>query len=195
MYDARGFLAMPPEAAKRLFTTNEFRRMAEAGIFGEGDRVELIGGEIIALTPIGPRHAHCVRRLIALLAARVGTSAIVDAQNPIVLDDYSEPQPDVVLLEPQSDFYKHSHPGPRDVLLVIEVADASADYDRAIKVPQYARAGIPEVWVVNLPQQVVEVYRRPSGHQYDEHVAVGPADRLRLPGVRDQSLGVGDIFG
>jgi Uma2 family endonuclease len=195
MYDARGFSAMPPDATKRLFTTDEFRRMAEAGIFGENDRVELIGGEIIALTPIGPRHANCVRRLIALLAARVGTSAIVDAQNPVVLDDYSEPQPDVVLLKPQSDFYKHSHPGPRDVLLVIEVADSSADYDRAIKVPQYARAGIPEVWVVDLPQQVVEVYRQPCGHQYGEHVAVGPADRLRLPIGSDQSLGVDDIFG
>ena len=85
-YDARGLLAMPPEAAKRLFTTDEFRRMGDAGIFGADDRVELIDGEIIALTPIGPRHASCVRRLIALLAARVGTSAIVDAQNPIVDD-------------------------------------------------------------------------------------------------------------
>lgn len=195
MYHARGFSAMPPEATKRLFTTDEFRRMAAAGIFGEDDRVELIGGEIIALTPIGPRHANCVRRLIALLAARVGTSAIVDAQNPVELDDYSEPQPDVVLLKPQPDFYKHAHPGARDVLLVIEVADSSADYDLAMKVPQYAQAGIPEVWVVNLLQQVIDVYRRPSGHHYDEHVAVGPADRLRLPIGGDQSLGVSDILG
>jgi Uma2 family endonuclease len=168
--------------------------MGEAGILGEDDRVELIDGEILAMTPIGPRHAHCVRRLIALLTSRVATSAIVDVQNPLVLGEHSEPQPDVVLLRPRPDFYRHSHPGPQDVLLVIEVADSSSDYDRTVKVPQYARAGIWEVWLIDLAARVVEVYRGPSGGEYGEHLAVGPGSSLQLPGVVDRRIAIDDIL-
>ena len=195
MYDARGFLPMPPEATKRLFTTDEFRRMAEAGIFGEDDRVELIGGEIIALTPIGPRHANCVRRLIALLSARVGTSAIVDAQNPVVLDDYSEPQPDVVLVQPRADFYASAHPGPKDVLLAIEVGHSSARADREVKAPLYAECGITELWLVDLDTDAVLVCRDP---QPDGYAQVSRHERGQdltvdaLPGVQ---LRVEEVLG
>ena len=181
-------------AIKRLFTVGNFHRMGEAGILGEDDRVELINGEILAMTPIGPKHAHCVRRLNALLTSRVGTSAIVDVQNPVVLGEHSEVQPDVVLLRPRPDFYSDSHPGPQDVLVVIEVADSSADYDRTVKVPQYARAGILEVWVIDLAARVIEVYRRPAGHEYTEHRTVGPGSSLQLPGPVDRPVATDDIL-
>lgn len=144
------------------FTVAEYDRMVEAGILGEDDRVELIDGEILQMSPIGQRHASSVRRMIRLLTNLVGDAAIVDAQNPIHLDEHGEPQPDLALLAPRPDFYRQDHPDAPDVLLLIEVADSSLDYDRQIKLPLYAQAGIPEVWLVNLSANVVEVYRDPT---------------------------------
>jgi Uma2 family endonuclease len=185
---------MTPQALKRLFTVDEFHRMGEAGVFQDDDRVELLEGEIITMTPIGPRHASCVRRLIATLAPLVGADAILDVQNPLPLAAQTEPQPDVVLLKPRSDYYRDAHPGPSEVLLVIEVADSSADHDRAVKVPQYARAGIAELWVVNLPERLIEVYRQPAAGEYAEHVAVGPGRTLRLPGLGHRQIVVDDVL-
>lgn len=185
---------MTPQAAKRLFSVDEFHRMGEAGILGEDDRLELIDGEIIAMTPIGPGHAGCVNRLTALLAGRVGSRAVLAVQNPVFLGEHAEPQPDVVLLKPRPDFYSHSHPAAQDVLLVIEVADSSADYDRTVKVPHYARAGIPEVWIVDLPQRVVEVYRKPEDGEYREHLAVGSGADLRLPGLPGAQIAADDVL-
>lgn len=113
--------------------------MAQAGILAEDDRVELIDGDLIDMRPIGSRHAGAVSRLTSLFGAGVGAEAIVSVQNPVQLDRYSQPQPDLALLRPRADFYAESHPQPADVLLIVEVAEASLDYDRDVKVPLYAR--------------------------------------------------------
>ena len=167
---------MAPEPARRLFTVDEFHRMAEAGILGEDDRVELIEGELIEMTPIGSRHAACVKRILHALAPHSGNPWLLSVQDPVALDRRTELQPDIALLKPQADYYASDHPGPRDVLLVIEVADTSADTDRTVKVPLYAKAGVPEVWLVDLPAGRVEVYRRPAGDAYTETSAVRPGD-------------------
>jgi Uma2 family endonuclease len=153
---------MDVQLQRHSFTAAEYHRMAEAGIFGEDDRVELIAGEIVEMVQIGIRHASCVRRLIRLFSRGAGDRAVVDIQNPLRLEAHSEPQPDVVLLRPRADLYAASHPGPEDVLLLVEVAETSADVDREVKAPPYARAGIPEVWLVDLERDRIEIHRPPS---------------------------------
>lgn len=157
---------MTVSVAKHLITASEFTQMCEAGVFREDDRLELIEGEIIEMSPIGKRHAAAVRRLNNLVTRSLGEDeALVDAQNPVVLGDVSEPQPDLALLRPRSDFYAE-HPGPGDILLLVEVADTSLAYDREVKVPTYARHGVPEVWIADLEGSVVEIYRRPTADGY-----------------------------
>jgi Uma2 family endonuclease len=126
---------MGVQVQRRLFTVEEYHRMAEAGILSEEDRVELIEGELVTMSPIGSRHAACVKRLVRLLDRAAGDRAIVGAQDPIRLGARSEPQPDVALLRYRPDFYASAHPGPEDVLLVVEVAETSADADRSLKIP------------------------------------------------------------
>ena len=181
---------MAVQLQKRLFTVTEYHLMAEAGMLGEDDRVELIEGEIVAMNPIGSRHAAAVNRLNRLLSQAVGERAIVSVQNPVQLGERSEPQPDLVLLKPRPDFYAGAHPGPDDLLLLVEVADASADYDRQVKLPLYARAGVPEGWLVDLDGRAVEVYRRPSAHGYDTTERVARGQSLPVPGLPDARLAV-----
>ncbi len=137
-------------ATRYRFTVEDYHKMAEVDILGEDDRVELIDGEIIEMAPIGRLHAVCVVRLTDLFGETLRRRAIVWAQNPIGLGERSEPQPDLALLRWRPNFYADADPRPEDVLLIIEVADTSLAYDRDIKVPLYARAGIPEVWLVDL---------------------------------------------
>lgn len=157
---------MSVQIAKHWFTVAEYERMGAAGIFSEDDRVELIEGEIVEMSPIGKRHAACVGRLTQTLILLLQSKAIIWVQNPIRLNDYSEPQPDVAILKPRADFYEQSLPTPADVLLVIEVSDTTLEFDRQIKLPLYARAGIPEVWLVNLIDEQIETYARPAGDAY-----------------------------
>lgn len=185
---------MPVRLLKRHFTVEEYHRMAQAGILSEDDRVELVEGEIVEMVPIGSRHAACVGRLTALFSA-VQTGGIVWVQNPIRLGEHSEPQPDLTLLRPRGDFYASGHPGPQDVLLVVEVAETSADADREVKVPLYARAGIAEVWLVDLEQDVVDVFRDPSQEGYrtiSQHRRGDSLAPAALPGIR---LDVREILG
>jgi Uma2 family endonuclease len=163
---------MAIQTSRRLFTVAEYEQMAEAGIFREDDRLELIDGEIFEMSPIGSRHAACVRRLQRLLAQALGDRVLVDTQNPVILDDASEPLPDVVVLKNRSDLYAARHPSPDDIFLVIEVADTSLSYDQEVKVPAYARSDIPEVWVVDLNSTSVHVYRTPTAVGYQEHTHV-----------------------
>lgn len=142
--------------------------MAAAGVLSENDRVELIEGEIVEMNPIGSRHAACVGRLTKILERQAGDHAIVWVQNPVQINDYSEPLPDVALLKPRDDFYAQANPQPADVLLIIEVADSSVEYDRVVKMPLYAQAGIPEMWLVNLPKDTIEIYTQPLGETYRE---------------------------
>jgi Uma2 family endonuclease len=151
---------------RHRLTVADFYRMAEAGIFGEDDRVELIEGEIIDMAPIGPEHTSSVKRLNRLFDRAAGEQAIVSVQDPIRLDEHNEPEPDLALLRYREDFYRNAHPGPKDVLLLVEVAETSLRYDREIKLPLYAKHGIPEVWIVDLEKRRLEVYRRPEGETY-----------------------------
>jgi Uma2 family endonuclease len=186
---------MGVQLLRRSFTVEEYCRMAQAGILTEDDRVELIEGEIIEMTPIGSRHAACVDRLNRLFSARAGGQAIVRVQNPIRLGERSEPQPDLALLQFRPDFYASSHPGPQDVLLVVEVAETSADVDREVKLPLYARYGIAETWLVDLAGERVEVYRRPTPQGHEEMERIGRGARVRSQALSDLDLGVDEILG
>jgi Uma2 family endonuclease len=151
---------------RRRFTVDEYYRMAETGILAPGERVELIEGEIIRMEAIGSRHAGCVNALTQLLVRGVGDEALVAVQNPVRLSDLSEPQPDVAVLRPRADRYSDSHPGPEDVLLLIEVADTSVGIDRGTKAPLYAVSGIPEYWLVDVRAGEVEVHRESGSSGY-----------------------------
>ena len=177
---------MAVQVSRRRFSVGEYYVMANAGIFHEDDRVELIEGAIVEMAAIGSRHQACVDRTALLFFQRADGRAIVRVQGPIRLSEYSEPQPDVALLRPRADFYAESHPGPPDVLLVIEVLLTSEEYDREIKVPLYARFGIPEVWLVDLEGGSIEVYREPSPQGYRHVRTVRGDERLApeaLPGL------------
>ena len=153
---------------RRRFTTDEYHRMGEAGVFAEDDRVELLDGEIVQMRPIGIPHSSSVDRLNAFFSRRLGRRAIIRVQGPIILDRHSEPQPDLSVLAPRADFYGHAQPRPRDVLLAIEVMDSSRGYDRTLKLPLYARAELREVWLVDLKAEVIERYRKPALRGYRE---------------------------
>jgi hypothetical protein len=185
---------MPVQAPRRLFTVDEFHQMAEVAILGEDDRVELLSGEIVEMTPIGSRHAACVSRVNRLLGQHLGEAFIVRVQDPVRLDDYSEPQPDLVVVKARADFYRDAHPGPADVLLVIEVADTSAELDRADKVPLYSRSGIPEVWVVDLSARQIDVYRAPTSDGYLAHDTVRPGGSLRPGALPQLDLSADDVI-
>lgn len=172
---------MALQAGKRLFTVSEYYQMAQVGIFSEDDRVELLEGEIIEMSPISSRHASCVDRLTRLFSQRVGEHAIVRVQNPVRLSEHSEPEPDLTLLKPRADFYSTAHPQPEDVLLVIEVCETSADLDRRVKLPLYAQAGIPEAWLIDVAQEQIEVYRVPSVQGYGETQTLTRGQTLRAP--------------
>lgn len=166
-------LPRPASSLARVYRLSvaEYHRMGEVGILGPELRTELIDGEIIEMPPIGLPHAGTVKLLANRLKELVGTDAIVAVQDPVWLDDHSEPLPDIALLRPRADWYRNGHPGPDDILLLIEVADSSLTYDREVKLPRYARAGIPEVWLVDLGGRQLTIHRRPAGHCYGEVAA------------------------
>lgn len=174
------------------FTVEEYQEMGRAGILTKDDRVELIEGEIVQMSPIGSRHAACVNRLTRLL---VGERAIVAVQNPVRIAAHSEPQPDLALLRPRQDFYDTAHPAAADVLLVIEVIQSSEDYDREFKLPLYARAGIPELWLVDLQRGRIEVHQRPSGAKYRKATLLGAGDEISPHAFPQVSLKVKQILG
>ena len=169
--------------------------MAAAGVFSEGDRVELIEGEIVEMNPIGSRHAACVGRLTKFLERLVGDQVIVWVQNPVQVNDISEPLPDVTLLRPRDDFYSQANPQPSDALLIIEVADSSVEYDRDIKIPLYAEAAIPEVWLVNLPQETIEIYVQPVGDSYREIHLVKRGESLASKSIPNLVIDAHAILG
>lgn len=172
---------MPATVVRKRFSVEEYHAMASAGILAPDERVELIDGEIIEMSPIGSRHAACVRRLARFFHRAVGRRALVGVQDPIRLGDRSEPEPDLSLLTYREDFFADRHPGPEEVLLLVEVADTSLAYDRRVKLPLYARHDIVEVWLVDLEGRSVEVHRRPGGDGYAESRVHGP--RVDGPGA------------
>ena len=156
---------------RHVFTIDEFARMGEAGVFAEGERVELIDGEVREMAPIGPSHAVVVNLLAEQFITRLAGTAYVSIQSPIRLGRHTEPQPDLAVARRRLDAYGAGHPEAGDVLLVVEVADSSLRYDREEKVPRYGRAGIPETWLVDLAAETVTVYAGPGPDGYtDEHL-------------------------
>lgn len=171
---------------RHRLTVAEYYRMAEVGILQADARVELIEGEVIDRPPIGSLHAGTVDYIDHSLRLACGGRAIIRTQNPVFLNPHSEPQPDIALLRPRPDFYRGAHPTPADVLLLVEVADTTLAYDTQIKLPLYARHGIPEVWLVDLTNQRFIVHRSPTSAGFQDAqplpdlFAVTP---LLLPGV------------
>lgn len=180
---------------RRLFSVAEYQRMGEVGILGDDERVELIEGDILKMSPIGSHHAACVMRLTMLLAQSVGRAAIVDVQGPIQLDGRSEPEPDLTLLAPRADYYAEALPMPEQILLLIEVSDTTLSYDRGRKVPLYARSGIPVVWIVNLNNSNIEVYSNPLEGKYQSVVKLKRGQTLTVPGLEGVSIKVDDVLG
>ncbi len=184
-----------PEISRYCFTVAEFERMGEAGVFTKDARLELIEGEIIEMSPIGSRHAACVNFLSRFLNRTVGDIALVSIQNPIRLNDFSEPEPDLALLRLRDDFYRAAHPTPADVLLIIEVADTTLAYDRQVKVPLYAKAGVEEIWIVNLIEEQIEIYAELAGGTYQTIVNFRRGEEARAHTIAKLAVSVADVLG
>lgn len=183
----------PPLLKKYRFTVDAYHRIGEAGLFPPNTRVELIDGEIIEMSPIKSPHADCVDKLTEWLIIQFRQNAIVRVQNPITLNDSSEPEPDLALVIRKSTGYRDAHPVPEEVRLVIEVADTSLEKDRKIKLPLYAAAGIPEAWLVNLPEQTIEVHSEPNAGGYSIIHIYRKGDTIQTPTIK--GLSVAEVLG
>ena len=180
---------------RRRFTVDEYYRMGEAGILSEGDRVELIEGEIIQMPPIGPLHDSDVDRFAELFFLTYGGEANVRVQNPARLSDFTEPQPDLMLLRRRDDFYRSGHPQPEDVLLLVEIADTTLAFDRRVKLPVYARTGIREVWIVDVREKVITAYREPESDGYRVARVFRMGDEIAPEAFPTKPLRVAELLG
>lgn len=187
-----GVLSRYPAVSRRLLTVDEYHRMGEAGILTADDRVELIEGELVAMSPIGSEHAATTNSLTRLLVLAVGDQGIVAVGNPVRLTQRSEPQPDFTVLKPRD--YRAALPRPEDTMLVVEVANTSLDYDRTVKLTLYARSGIPEAWIVNLPAAEVEVYREPIGDRYSSVTHADQTETIAMAALPDVRIPVAQLF-
>jgi Uma2 family endonuclease len=179
---------------RHRLTRRDYHRMGEAGILGDNDRVELLEGQLVDMSPIGPRHAIVTENLVELLVTAFAGRARVRCQDPVVLNDGSEPQPDVALVQRPWRGYPHTHPGPEDIFLLIEVADASLELDRTVKLELYARAAIREVWIVDLTTDLVFVHRGPSGGGYASVARVAAPALLGVEGLPGVTIPVAAVF-
>ncbi len=185
---------MSIQLARRTFTVEQFHQMDQMGFFAGDNRLELITGEIVEMSPIGSLHAAAVDRLIEIFSSS-NRRCIVRGQNPIRLDDATEPQPDVTLLRRRDDFYASAHPRPADVLLLVEVADTSIDYDREVKIPLYAQAAIAEVWLLNLNGPELVVYSQPVNGKYTAVRYPQPGDTVSLTQLPEATFPADQITG
>lgn len=181
--------------ARRMWTADEYHHMAEVGILHEDDRVELIDGEIVAMSPIGSRQATCVNRIVSVLQQRVGIEFIMSVQNSICLNDASEPQPDVAVLRSRADYYADPLPMPSDVLLLMEVADTSLNYDQHVKLPRYAEAGIAALWIVDVARSMLTRYTDPRQSFYANQQHAQRGDALQASVLPDLLIPMDEICG
>ncbi|MGK7921175.1 MAG: Uma2 family endonuclease [Trichodesmium sp.] len=186
---------MSVELLRRLFTVDECYKMLEAGILTENKRVELIRGEIAKISPIGIHHANCVDSLTELFILRLGKTVTVRVQNPVRLNDNSEPQPDISLLERRLGSYRTRHPQPENVFLLIEVSDTTVKYDQEVKIPLYAENNIVEVWLVNLTEECLEVYRQPTANGYAIVQTFQKGETLTIQALPNVTFTVDEILG
>jgi hypothetical protein len=168
---------MAVDYQRRPITVAEYHRMARVGILEPEERVELIAGEIVAMPPLGPSHTDATTRLTHAFF-RLNGRAWVRVQGSIRLSDISEPQPDLALVRWKEEGYKRRLPGPSDILLLIEVGDSSRTFDRRVKVPLYARSGVPEVWLVDVREACIHVFRDPNEGKYGTTFTVGKGERV-----------------
>lgn len=180
--------------AKRLITADEYERMGEAGVFPPDARLELIEGEIYEMSPIGSLHAARVT-FLTRVAEKLGGGFQVRVQNPSRLNDISEPQPDLALVRWRDDYYRGAHPRPDDVLLAVEVADSTVNADPTSKIPLYARARIPEAWLVNIPEEQVEIYSAPARGLYQRAEVFGRGAEAKSHTVEGLAVGVSQLLG
>jgi Uma2 family endonuclease len=180
--------------APHQFSAEDYHRLAELGFLASDARVELLDGEIHDMSPIGPFHGGLVKRLIRLFSLCAKGRWILSVQDAVRLDKYSEPQPDLMLLKPAPDDYTTHHPTPDDVLLLIEVADSSLEFDRRKKLPLYARAAIPEVWIINLQELEIEVYREPHLTAYGSSSVSRPGEKLAPQKFPDVKIDVTELL-
>lgn len=184
------------EPKRRRFTIEEYHRMIEVGIFRDDERAELIEGEIIEMSPIGRLLAGTVDRITDVFFRRLGDRAGVRVSGPILfIDLVSEPQPDITLLIRRPDFYTGGHPEPGDILLVVEVMDSSVAFDHRVKLPLYARAGVAEVWLVNVNTHRIEGYRLPRPQGYAESRVFQDDDRLSIQAFPDLTFTARELLG
>jgi Uma2 family endonuclease len=179
---------------KHRFNVNEYYRMGETGVLPPDARVELLDGEIIDMSPIGPFHSGVTKYLIKVFSNAAKERWVLAVADPVRLDDYSEPQPDIMLVKLNSDFYRNKHPEPSDVYLLIEVADSSLERDLLEKLPKYARAGIPEVWIINLNDETIEIYRQPNFTAYGSKAVLSAGDFAKPEAFPDVSIDVKDLL-
>lgn len=184
-------MAFPTQ--RKLFTVEDYHKMADIGILARGHRFELIKGEIIKMTPIKSAHAGIVTFLLEYLIIELHKKNTIIGQNPVLFNQYSEPEPDIVVATYRKDNYRSGHPTPSDASLIIEVADSSLEYDRSTKKELYAESGIPEYWIVNIPDRQLEIFRQPEGSDYNEKEVLLPGDKAACVSVRF-SMEVKDLF-
>ncbi len=195
-YDAnKGNTDMETETTKKLFTVDEYYRMAEVGILGPEDRVELIDGEILRMSPIGVRHAGCVNATHEAFTSALRGRAVTSVQNPVQLTNYTEPQPDLLLLKSRKDFYRAKKVRGEDVLLVVEVADTTLRYDRDVKLRHYAAADVREVWIEDLQHNRLLVFRDPAGKSYKTALTLTRDQSVSPLAFADVTFNVRDFLG
>ena len=179
---------------KLSFTVSQYHQMAKIGIIKPDDRVELIRGEIIKMSPIGIKHASCVIRLSEMLWSKLEKRVLMSIQNPVQLDNFSQPQPDIMLLKRKADFYNTKHPQSDDVLLLIEVADTTIETDKNDKIPLYSEMNIKEVWLVDINSECIEVYRNPSLTGYQQIETFFKGQTISIESFTDVIINVNEIF-
>lgn len=190
----RGEIVAMLAAKRRGFSVDDYYHLADVGILDEDDRVELIDGEIIVMSPINSPHASGVKAFNREFARKLGDRAIVSVQDPIHLNDNTEPQPDIALIRYRDDFYASAHPTPDDILLLVEVADSSLERDREKARGTYAKHGIPEVWIANLSDDCVERYRNPAQDGYADVSEFRRGDTISPSALPDVELAIDDIL-
>ena len=179
---------------KRLFSRKEYYQMAETGILACTDRTELIDGEIIIKSPSGPYHSSRVSRLISIFTPLIQDKAQINTQNPIRLSNFSEPEPDFFLVKPRKDHYAKEHPTVLDILLLIEFSHSTYSFDRNVKIPLYAKSGIPEAWILNLNEDRVEVFKHPAEGVYQKENILQPGEEIFVE-VLNSRIAVGELVG
>jgi Uma2 family endonuclease len=186
--------ATPPGRVLHRFRAADYYRMLEAGILHEDDRVELLGGQVVEMSPSGPLHAATTDRTGDVLAAATAGRALVRRQNPLDLGEWDAPEPDLAVVRPRADYYAEGHPTAADVFWLVEVADSSVVHDQRTKAALYAAAGIREVWVVNVPERVLEIYRAPGPPGYEDRQTHHQGERVAPLAFPELQLAVADLL-